>query len=938
MRVKNIYNSQTAKLTEVWQQMDNEPWQPIRKYQYDAFGRVVHKWIGGAEEQDFTYDINGRAIGVNEAYINSANAAFTPTRTFAEKLSFEQGFTDRRFDGALSGFRWRTAGGSVNAYGYSYDDMGRMTAADFRENITPNSSPTWSKAAKDFSVANISYDANGNMLTMKQYGYNNSLQPDLIDDLTYQYTTNTNQLASVTDSGVASPIQDFNNNAGNTAFYQYDANGNLSADNLKGIALGYNFRDQPLRVLKGVDEIQNIYDAGGTLLHKNITEAGLPVTYSYWGPFVYRNDTLLYVLHPEGRCRWVNDTGVFRYDYFINDHIGNVRTTVTTDAASLSTYYLATHEVASAHLEEQIFDNINEVRDVRPGGTPGDVDAAELDGGDPDRRIGTSLLVHVMAGDNISLQGYSYHEGKDEGEEEIVTPEDMMSALITTLTGGVGGFDGGEEGNGMDLLNAMFPVGGNNYNIYESLKQANTDPSKPRAYLNYLFFDEGLNLIKEGSGVIQVSGTANSWEQISLPGLPVNASGYFLTYVSNEQGQPVWFDNLAITYTKGRLLEEHNYYPHGLLSEGAITAGVDPKNQYKHQSKLLQEELGMQLYDFHARQYDPQIGRFWSVDPLDEFASGYIGMGNNPANLIDPSGMQTRVGQSAGQLGGGANWEDYSYLDGVGSPGRDVFHYMDRASGNGGSGRGSGYFETGYTVAEALAMGANHAATGHYYLWAQDGDDLSTLHKDYLMMAKEGGGRRVSNNHGPSYGGYASHGSGSGGESGEGNGGAGGSAGGGDQSSIAQLSPRTGELLSNADKLLKPIGIPLSAIEFQLGKALSRSDYLDRIKPGNKNVMLDVYPSLKTRPVNIHLPGGVRIEIPRNVVTGIGKGLQTFGVFSAIIGGASDFNKFNNGEISGTHLTVNFIMSGVGFLGPWGAGASIVYGLAEDSIWGTSKK
>jgi len=58
----------------------------------------------------------------------------------------------------------------------------------------------------------------------------------------------------------------------------------------------------------------------------------------------------------------------------------------------------------------------------------------------------------------------------------------------------------------------------------------------------------------------------------------------------------------------------------------------------------MQPELGMQLYDFHARQYDPQIGRFWGIDPLDQFPSGYTGMGNDPANNIDPSGMWTGTG------------------------------------------------------------------------------------------------------------------------------------------------------------------------------------------------------------------------------------------------------------------------------------------------------
>ncbi|HTN44829.1 MAG TPA: RHS repeat-associated core domain-containing protein, partial [Flavipsychrobacter sp.] len=82
----------------------------------------------------------------------------------------------------------------------------------------------------------------------------------------------------------------------------------------------------------------------------------------------------------------------------------------------------------------------------------------------------------------------------------------------------------------------------------------------------------------------------------------------------------------------------------------STTAGVDPENQYKHQGKLLQEELGMQLYDFHARQYDPQIGRFWGIDPMDQFPSGYTGMGNDPANMIDPSGMLGLMYDASGAM------------------------------------------------------------------------------------------------------------------------------------------------------------------------------------------------------------------------------------------------------------------------------------------------
>ena len=38
------------------------------------------------------------------------------------------------------------------------------------------------------------------------------------------------------------------------------------------------------------------------------------------------------------------------------------------------------------------------------------------------------------------------------------------------------------------------------------------------------------------------------------------------------------------------------------------------------------------------RSYDAQIGRFIQADPYDQFASPYTGMGNDPVNLVDPSG------------------------------------------------------------------------------------------------------------------------------------------------------------------------------------------------------------------------------------------------------------------------------------------------------------
>ncbi|SDI87442.1 RHS repeat-associated core domain-containing protein [Chryseobacterium taeanense] len=82
------------------------------------------------------------------------------------------------------------------------------------------------------------------------------------------------------------------------------------------------------------------------------------------------------------------------------------------------------------------------------------------------------------------------------------------------------------------------------------------------------------------------------------------------------------------------VLEENNYYPFGLKHEGYNALAGNSAYQYKYQGQELQTETGW--YSFKWRNYMPDLGRFFNVDPLAEkypynstyaFQENKLGMG-----------------------------------------------------------------------------------------------------------------------------------------------------------------------------------------------------------------------------------------------------------------------------------------------------------------------
>ncbi len=356
---------------------------------------------------------------------------------------------------------------------------------------------------------------------------------------------------------------DFKEPTAGSADYTYDASGNLLSDGNKNItSILYNHLFQPYQItIAGKGTITYTFDNLGRKHKKVVVDNTIvparTTTWLYTDNYVYRNDTLEYFTHEEGRVRAGTPASPGNYtkwnfDYFLKDHLGNVRMVLTEEKDTVP-YVALSFEGASGSTEQQNQDaiwenpmggsiNIVGSRVWRPGafGTTGTNGSYVVLARKSTGAIGAAKLLKVMAGDRIHTQVEYFYTAANTNNSGASGINSLVSNIATAI--GASGQVSAVLKDGASQLISGISGSSTLANLLNTPNATSGTNNAPKAYLNVIFFDEQFRPDVNASKVYRVEYSPNTKGTISRTmanAIPVIKSGYVYLYGNPAQLVPL---------------------------------------------------------------------------------------------------------------------------------------------------------------------------------------------------------------------------------------------------------------------------------------------------------------------------------------------------------------------------------------------------------------
>lgn len=571
----------------------------------------------GATSSNFPEDVFAMRMDYFDNDYSKAGTNIISEKYYkAPQLPFKQ-----YYNGNITGVTWmkkNQAGTKIPAaYGYEYDENYQLSNASYLSAqlgtggfLGPNFT------IGKFQERNIAYDANGNIQTLLR----TKADATTLHNFQYQYKTNTNQLEQVNNllnNGVyssytydaigqlSSVVKD-----GNTTYVHFDNRGMLTAitansDGTNPIVRffyddkGMRYKKESYNTLYQLqfvtyyvhDEAKQtiaIYDNNNSNATLAITE--IPI---------YGSDRIGMLSEPGSSQQ---------YQYELKDHLGNVRSVIypvyTTPAPLIfNSGFEGTDYTAYGNdynlLAKKYPDDFN-----IPAGYGLKMLALQF----PNKSTGTAYRRALRAGDRLasaSIRAYVPASGTRAGR--------LVSGFFNA--------------NGEQL-----------YYDADRLYPAKDSSAQTGSASQWTTLTVGI--LKVSSNLYDTRGNIVSQDDIFLH--------VYVNQMAESGNTEIFYDQLQVNITYAPLVDKSelqgliaytDYYPYGLPLSDKYVVGQGYRFGYQGQYAEADQETGFN--SFELRMYDPAIGRWLSVDPKREFASGYLGMGNNPITFTDPDGGGT---------------------------------------------------------------------------------------------------------------------------------------------------------------------------------------------------------------------------------------------------------------------------------------------------------